>query len=188
MITMKTTQPRPAVTRLLAPIGAIMLLLLFQAGAASAHTGFLDSTPADGARLETAPNQIVLTFGEAPLDQGLAMVAIGPDGSNTPLKPHVEGAKVIAPWPPADSSGVYRVSWRVVANDGHPVSGAIEFSIGPASSSARPQPPTPETASAAPEATGSQDSFPMWVLIPIGILVVILAAVAIRQMRRTPNE
>jgi methionine-rich copper-binding protein CopC len=185
------------VTRLLVSIGALALLLTLHASAASAHTELLDSDPEDGANLDAAPGQIVLTFGEPPFDQGLAVVAVGPDGSKTSLNPQVEGAKVIVPWPPVASVGDYQVNWRVVAADGHPLSGTLRFSIRPTASATKATRPTQPAATATPETTtapsavsntaGSQNSFPTWVLILIGVLVLVGVRVAIRRMRRRPN-
>ena len=86
-----------------------------------AHTEITSSQPADGATLRKAPAAVVLTFSEAPLDTGLAVVATGPQGGR--FDATVAGGEVVAPWPRDLPAGGYRVAYRVVADDGHPIEG-----------------------------------------------------------------
>lgn len=148
---------RTLLVLLVALLGAVVL----PASPASAHAELLRSTPEDGATLKAAPASVTLIFGEEILADGLGMVATAADGSKVALgKPAVSGTKVVAAWPPDAPGGSYKVAWRVVSADGHPISGVLSFSYaGAASPSASPTPtssPTSPSASASsPAATAS---------------------------------
>lgn len=135
-------------------IGLIGMVALAAASPASAHTPLLSITPKDGSTLSKPPAQVVLTFEAAPLDGGLAVVAVG-DGRTTPLEPAVEGNKVVAPWPAELASGAYQVNWRAVSGDGHPVTGSTRFTITGTTAS-----PSASTPSGTPSGTPSSGQAP----------------------------
>lgn len=110
-----------------------LLIALLQATAALAHASLIRAEPADGAVLADAPRILRLTFNEpvAPL----VMRIIGPDGSQMEPKTAADNA-ILTLTPPSLDKGTHTLSWRVVSADGHPVGGALMFSIG--SPSAQP--------------------------------------------------
>ncbi|WP_147915305.1 copper resistance protein CopC [Ruania zhangjianzhongii] len=109
------------------------LLVLTGAQSASAHAELLSTTPEDGAVLEQAPADAVLTFNEpVQLIDGSIRLFPG-DGDPLILDAHVSDANVVAPLPADAENGRYALSYRVVSADGHPISGAITFTIGNAS-------------------------------------------------------
>jgi methionine-rich copper-binding protein CopC len=97
------------------------------AAPASAHTRLLSSTPGDGTTVPTAPDQIRLVFAQHLL--GLGAVAVeGPGGSNAAVGAAVlDGAIVTQQLAAHRPAGVYRLSYRIVSADGHPVSGEVTF-------------------------------------------------------------
>jgi copper transport protein len=106
-----------------------MLVSLAYASGAFGHASLLQAQPADGAVLPSAPAALTLTFNEpvAPLVTRL----IGPGGEAVALAPAAaENATVTIV--PAESlrRGTHVLSWRVISADGHPVGGAVVFSIG----------------------------------------------------------
>lgn len=112
-------------------------ILVFVAMAASlsmlsgalAHAALVGSDPADGAVLPAAPPQIVLEFTE-PVTP-LVVTLIAPDGQSSALDAATaSNAAVTIPLPALQSRGTYLISWRVSSADGHPVGGALVFSIG----------------------------------------------------------
>ena len=123
------------------------------AAPASAHSQLLSTSPADGAVLPEAPASVVLTFNEA-LIPDVDSISINDARGNVVASRSVEpvGATLSVPWPDGLPAGAYQVAYRVVSGDGHPVTGAIMFTItgagGPASGVASP----PES-SAGPVAT-----------------------------------
>jgi copper transport protein len=110
---------------------------------AGAHNTFVSSDPADGAQLTGAPSQVTLLFtGDVPLDS-VSGELIDPTGARTDLAGWAHGVtgsnEVTAPLPVL-GDGAHTIRWRLVAADGHVVSGRIEITIAA----------TPVTTAAAP--------------------------------------
>lgn len=164
--------------RLFAVAGTLVVCwLLWAAPTVSAHTVLVQTTPESGALLSAAPAEVSLKFTQQPLSGSVALVAESANGSTVQLgQPAVEATTVTAAWPAGQPSGTYRVSWRVVSPDGHPVNGTWEFSY--AVSSAQP------FVTATPEAqpSSSASSFP-WLVVGI-IVVVAIGLIAIFTIRR----
>lgn len=112
--------------RSLAVLVAALILLVAGSGPATAHANLVESDPADGARLETAPSEVTLTFSE---NVGNGQVAVtAPSGrrvetTNVRTLDHVLSADVA----PSDERGRYTVAYRIVSADSHPISGEITF-------------------------------------------------------------
>jgi copper transport protein len=134
------------VRRLVAALAAaaVALAVVLQASAASAHAALVKAEPADGAVVAAAPSELRLTFNE-PVSP-LAIRLIGPDGRTVPLGDIAAANAGIAIAVPALQQGSHVLSWRVVSADGHPVGGALVFSIGAPSA----QPPSGAPAAADP--------------------------------------
>lgn len=114
---------------------ALALLLQWISRPAFAHASLVDAQPADGAVLSVAPEQSVLHFNEpvAPLVFKLA----APDGSVRPLDQiAVIDDGLAIRLPKMDAAGTYLLSWRVISADGHPVGGALSYSVGAPSAGA----------------------------------------------------
>lgn len=118
------------VLRALAALLLGWLLALTGAQAASAHAELLSTTPENGAVLDEAPAEAVLTFNE-PVQLIDGSIRLFP-GDEDPLAlvAHVNNTSVIAVLPADLADGAYALSYRVVSADGHPISGAITFTIG----------------------------------------------------------
>ncbi len=130
---MGTPPSAASAVRLLRSIAAIVLAtivasLLVLSGAL-AHAALVSSDPADGSVLPTAPASIVFAFTE-PVSP-LVFTLLSADGERRPLDGAVaENQTLTVPLPPGLSHGTHLVSWRIVSADGHPVGGALVFSIG----------------------------------------------------------
>ena len=97
---------------------------------AFAHARCLESTPADGDVLASAPQSFVLTFSE-PVSP-IVMRLVEADGSGTDLAQiQAEDETVVITAPPI-KPGTHALSWRVISADGHAVGGSIVFSVGEA--------------------------------------------------------
>jgi len=119
-------------------IGALLIgvLLWLIPSAAGAHASLTATDPAEGAVLVTAPTTVTLTFNE-PVSLGDAGIRLFDDvGTETPLEAHAIDTTIQATLPAGLADGSYLVSWRVISADGHPISGALSFAIGEASTSA----------------------------------------------------
>lgn len=181
------------------------------AAPASAHTTLTSSNPADGATLSAPPASVVLTFDE-PLLADTETISINDMDGNVVASQQVipDGSSVSVPWPDALTSGTFQVAYRVVSADGHPVTGAITFTItgapasgsgtssaGPPSSppapssspaSARPTPSAPAMATASASAvaddTGSNGVPGLAIAAAAAALVVAAVAVVLVVVRR----
>lgn len=133
-------------------------LVLGMPGPASAHVALLTSTPGDGARLEEFPSQVVLEFSQAIAPPAYAIVT-GPGGTDLRVGDlAVDGPRLVVPTRPAREAGSYTIAYRVVSDDGHPISGQLTATIGvgtgtPATQSADGA-DDPEESDPAPRDTG----------------------------------
>ncbi|MCK9512334.1 MAG: copper resistance protein CopC/CopD [Pigmentiphaga sp.] len=105
------------------------LLYLAPAVPAHGHAVLLHSSPPHGALLATAPAVVELMFNE-PVSP-LVLQWNGPDGISQALPSvHADGSRLHVELPTPLPEGAQVVVWRVVSADGHPVGGALAFSVG----------------------------------------------------------
>ena len=177
------------VRRVLAGLLVGIVVLVAAPGPASAHSELIASTPADGARADDAVTAITLTF-ESQVDPDLAdVVLVGAAGERVLSDPAVNGSVVTVPVSPLDVAGDYEVSYRVVAADGHPVSGTFGFSVSEGSARAArdlPEPGQPSVAASAVVA-GSTGTGLWWQhnAALLGLLGCALAVIVASLVRRS---
>lgn len=113
-------------------LGASMLLVValwwLLSGTAFAHAVLLEADPADGARLDDAPAEVRLRFNE-PVDQAEVRV-FDAAAQRVDRAPVGTGAEVGVALPADLPSGGYVTTYRVVSQDGHPISGVLRFTVG----------------------------------------------------------
>lgn len=181
-------------------MGALVALAL-TAPAAAAHTELVSSSPADGAILQTAPTTVVLTLNEAAVALGTRVIVTGPAGEVQTGKPRLVERTVAQNLQPGSPAGRYTVRWRVVSDDGHPVSGSFVFTVAadaptPAatitpsaqhspSATAVDAPPTPATPPPGTTVSGSPVSGGVWAAAALGVLVVAAVFWSIAHRRRS---
>ncbi|MQA94983.1 MAG: copper resistance protein CopC [Streptosporangiales bacterium] len=186
---------RRGLTRALITAATLATLLFGSALPAFAHNTLTGSDPKDGATLDAAPEQVVLTFDQAIGGDGTGVVVQGPgDARVEDGAPQVTDNKVVQPLKALTEAGEYRVGYRAVSADGHPVTGEVTFTLSEAAveagagsggeASAAPEssaPATPSSPRADP--AGAGDSSWVW---PAGIAaaVVIAGAIALFLLRR----
>jgi methionine-rich copper-binding protein CopC len=150
-----------------------VLSSIIMATGADAHAALKSISPKDGASLATAPSQVVLTFNE-PISGSFATVTVtGADGAVSVGKTVVDGVTVTQALAPDLANGRYTVTYRVVSEDGHPVSDKTTFTVAastPTTStsttsssetsvpSATPLPATPGPATAGPASPVPDDA------------------------------
>jgi copper transport protein len=139
------TRP-PRLTRALAAIATVAIVLLWGAEPAAAHTHLVGSVPPEGSELDLAPTQVTVTFSE-PVDASLTTAEVtGGDGSPIGLRAHLDpgDARVVILPLPTLADGVYRVAYRTHgAADLHEVTGSIVFGVGTAPTAAGGETATP---------------------------------------------
>lgn len=104
------------------------MAILASVPAAWGHASLVDSDPIDRAVVAQSPTTIKLNFNE-PVSP-LVLRLVGPDGQSTDLKDVTAADQALTIAVPAPlPRGTHLLSWRVISADGHPVGGAITFSV-----------------------------------------------------------
>ena len=165
---------------------------------AQAHTSLATSTPSAGATVVQPLEVVQLVFTSAVSAEQAQVVLTAPDGTDVAQGPaRVSGATVgqsVDAWP---ASGSYRLAYRVLAQDGHPITGRVPFTVDPAAVTSAPaalptdgatapaQDPVPVASAAqpAPEEGGG------W-LVPglaagLALAVIALGGALVRSSRRS---
>lgn len=178
---------RQAVTAILFTASTLVLT----ATPAMAHAELIDSDPADGASVATAPAQVRLTFDEPVTPAPNVVEIVGPDNTTwTVGKPTISGAVITAPVQANGPAGAYTLTYRVVSGDGDEVTGDVAFTLTTPATTTPPPTTTTTTTSAtttpATSATTSGDDggVPAWVWIAgAAVLAAAGLGVALRTSR-----
>lgn len=193
---------------LVALLAGLFAAVLVAAPTASAHTELTASDPPRGASLAVAPTVVTLTFSEAVTLPANPVTVRGPEGAVWAFgAPSVAGAVVTVPVTGSvGPAGAYQLTWSVVADDGDPVSGTVNFALTAAvpaptpTSSATPTstPTAAATATREPSSpalaadTASDDSddggVPTWVWIVIAVVLVAAVGTVVAVRGRSANS
>ena len=114
---------------------AILLSALCLATGASAHATLVSTDPGDGSILALAPKSVQLRFNEA-VTPAVVRVIDAAGATRDDVTVRVAGDTIIVTLPDNLPRGTQVVSYRVTSEDGHPVAGAMVFSIGAATGAA----------------------------------------------------
>ena len=165
---------------------------------AMAHASQTGSTPEAGAVLEAAPSTVEVTFDSPLMDIGAALVVRAGDGTViSDDTPEVAGARIRVDVPADAAPGTYTVAFRVVSQDGHPITSTFDYTVagdapGPAAASAPGSPsasapasaPVPPSAEAVAAPLLEESGGPPTALIVGGLLVLTLVVVGAIALRR----
>lgn len=189
-------------TVLAVPAGLSVAIAIATAPAAWAHSTLISSSPAADSVLAAPPARIELVFNEQIRDfQPRIAVTVG-DHDPVEVTPVVDGTTVSAdltgvPVPDDGAAGstvgavAWKVGYRVVSADGHPVTGLVPFSVGdgPAAGSGSPTAgsPTagsPAAADAGPAVDGGSSAL-VWIggAVAIGGALVVALVLFVRRPR-----
>ncbi len=137
-------------------IGVLAALGSFPTPAA-AHEELVSSTAEADEVLTTAPTEVSLTF-SAVLNPSATELAVVDSATRSVLdgSPRIDDATVRQDLKPGLPSGEYRVSYRLISTDGHPVSGTWSFTVqtdvaAPSAAGSSPQPSAVDALPEAPE-------------------------------------
>lgn len=136
-----------------------LLLIFLPTVSATAHDQLIEQNPAPNEHFSVSPETIVLEYNNQPLDMGAVVRITDIDGTDWAVgEPVIKNFSVTQAVEPELPDGYYRVQWRVVSSDGHPISESFLFSVGEVTEDT-PKPPVGSAASAeSPAETGSDDS------------------------------
>ncbi|GAA3619803.1 hypothetical protein C8D88_101764 [Lentzea atacamensis] len=145
--------------------------VLGTAAPAAAHNSLISSDPKDKTSLEVGPSTVTLTFDqEVQGGQGINTISVVDangghyevEGDPT-IKDNAVSAKVNA----LGKAGQYKIGYRILSADGHPVSGELTFTLTKDGTGT----PRQVDANATPD-SGSGDGLPIWVWI-VGAVVLL---------------
>jgi len=165
---------------------SLVLLILaafaFTPSGAFAHSNSVDSDPADDARLETLPHVATVTFNEPVTEAAFALTE--PGGTVAQVKASIDGAVVSAALPASGPKGDYVLAYRVVSEDGHPVTGEIEFTV--TTGDAPRESTHAQVSSPTKSSTAASGAFgvPVWGVAGGAAIVLVLAILLVRAARR----
>ena len=149
----------------LASVTAVFIVLT-GTSAAHAHASLVTTSPEDGSELTTPPSVVELTFNEELLPDTVEIaVTTEASGLIAGTEFTTVGPTVQVSWPQDLPDDTYKVAYRVVSNDGHPVTGAITFSYTGSGVSAPVESEVVVTESSAVQESESTGIAPVWLII-----------------------
>lgn len=101
---------------------------------ASAHNVTVSSNPAENAILQRLPSTISITFAQELIDiEDSNLISVEDESGRevAPVNALVSGAVLTSDFLPTKSLGLFKVVYRVVAADGHVITGKYEFTVSP---------------------------------------------------------
>ncbi len=106
----------------------ILFMLFIFPSLTSAHTTLESSNPSDGQVITEPIKQVSLEF-ESTLEK-LSTLSLIQSGKEIAVKDiKVENNKMIADLPVDLQNGNYEIQWKIFGEDGHPITGEIEFKV-----------------------------------------------------------
>lgn len=124
---------RPVVVRRTGVWALLLAVLCALAGPAlpaAAHATLLETDPAQGAVLETAPERVTFTFDESVLGVPSGTRVFDAAGEELAASATVRGTRLVVELEEEVGEGTLVVLWRLVSEDGHPIGGSLSFSVG----------------------------------------------------------
>jgi hypothetical protein len=171
------------------PVAVLALAagVVFGATIASAHSSLVSSTPEDGAVLTEAPHEVVLEFDDELLPD-FSQVAVIDEAENhyEDGEPGIAGTTLTQALT-ALPSGQYTISYRVGSGDGHPVTGAVVFTVdAPGADVAADEPAAQGDESAAADTSGDldEDAAPLGTIAMAVVAVALVGAAGLLMARR----
>ena len=155
-------------------ISAALITFLF-APAAQANT-LVATSPIAGSTLKAGPSAITITTEFPLIDEGNEIVVTDPNGKRVDTGIlTVLGTDAVAEMKPLETSGLYKVSYLLLAEADVPLEGSYTFTysavvISTPSASAAPQP----SASATSEPVGSNFGTNLFVIFLLGLSILVL--------------
>ncbi len=155
-------------------ISAALITFIF-APAAQANT-LVATSPIAGSTLKAGPSAITITTEFPLIEEGNEIIVTDPNGKRVDTGIlTVLGTDAVAEMKPLETSGVYKVSYLLLAEADIPLEGSYTFTysavvISTPSASATPQP----SASATSEPVGSNFGTNLFVIFLLGLSILVL--------------
>lgn len=137
---------------------AALVLALWCAPSATAHTRLESSAPAAGSTSDTPVTEVTLRFTLPVSRLGEGIVIDGPEGAVVADVAAAEDGLVLLATPSeALTAGDYTVTWTAAAQDGHPLEGTFGFTVTGAGAGVDPGEPTGGTGTPTADASSGTD-------------------------------
>ncbi len=121
---------RPApVVRTLATLALLVVASVALAPAAAAHATVVGTSPEPGSVLDAPPAEVSITFDEPVSSDPDSLRVIDTSGRQVSADAEAAGATIRAALPD-DAEGWFAVSWQIVSEDGHPLTGGWTYRVG----------------------------------------------------------
>ena len=147
--------------------------VLATAAPAAAHNALIGSDPKDKSSLEVGPTSITLTFDQdVQGGQGInEITVVDANGGHYEVAgdPTIKDTAVSAKVNALGKAGEYKIGYRILSADGHPVSGELTFTL---TKDGTGTPTAPANADASSGDSGSGGGLPVWVWI-VGAVVLL---------------
>lgn len=112
-------------------LGALAVLWAgWSTGSVAAHAELLEVTPADGQVVAEAPAQVEVRFSEPVSLTGGSARVLDDEAVVVSGEASTSGATIVIPLGADLHDGTYTVTWQVISEDSHPISGATVFHVG----------------------------------------------------------
>lgn len=107
----------------------VLALLAAPISAALAHTMVQSVSITEGARLQAPPEQLTIRFEHAARFGSVRLETAAGERIPVTYTPPNEATTIFTIPLPTLAPDRYRVTWRVIAEDGHVMTGAVSFAI-----------------------------------------------------------
>lgn len=150
----------PSARALVVAVVAAVAGLVLAAAPAQAHDRLVGSSPAADQAVDVAPDQLVLSFSNEPLELGSSVAVRDASGADLAVGPPLVSGRDVSVALPVAPAGAYTVVWRVVSQDGHPIEGTFGFTVTTGAAPSPTETTTTEPTTTGPEATTTEPSAP----------------------------
>jgi copper resistance protein C len=106
----------------------ILCLLIFLPSVVSAHTHLSVSNPIEGQVIVDELKEITLTF-DGNIEKLSSMKIVRNGSELTALQVQIEAEKMFGILPEPLENGSYLIQWNIAGEDGHPITGEINFTV-----------------------------------------------------------
>lgn len=107
----------------------LIICLLLLPNSTFAHTSLVDSSPSEGEVLTVSPGEIVLDF-NTKVEQGSQFQVINASGNGLAVTGiRIEDKKLSGMLPQKLQGGQYKIHWKIIGSDGHPIEGEVSFTV-----------------------------------------------------------
>lgn len=163
----------------------LVLALLVRPAPAAAHTDLLASSPAAGETVSVDTGELMLSFADEVVPGSARVSVVDADGAEVARTLVVVEGALVRVGLRLSTPGAHEVGYRVVAADGHVVTGTLRFTVatGPAG-----EVPAPLQVPPAPEPSGIGRFTPATWAALTGTLVAVLVGLHAARRRRASVE